>query len=100
MEMIDRKKVTKELEETETMLAQAVDRGGEMAVMRAFKCLNRVKDACALLKNDETQLQYRDDHIAMYQAEIKRLESLLEEQKKEIESLNTALENVSQMGHC
>jgi tRNA(Ile2) C34 agmatinyltransferase TiaS len=87
--MIDREKVTKELEETEIMLTQAVDRGGEMAVMGAFKCLNRVKDSLALLKDDETQLQYRDDHIAMYQAEIKRLEAMLKEHEpKPVEYTN------------
>lgn len=51
--MIDRKKVIKGLEETEGMLTRAVDRGGEMAVMEAFKCLNRVTDALALLKEQE-----------------------------------------------
>ncbi len=40
-----------------------------------------LRDALALLKDDETQLQYRDDHIAMYQAEVKRLEAMLEEQE-------------------
>jgi len=54
--MIDRDKVIKGLEETEIMLTQAVDRGGEMAVMGAFKCLNRVKDALALLKEQEQKL--------------------------------------------
>ena len=51
--MPDREKVIKGLEEAETMLIQAVDRGGEMAVMGAFKCLNRVTDALALLKEQE-----------------------------------------------
>lgn len=45
--MTDHEKVVKGLEETKIMLTQAVDRGGEMA---AFKCLNRVKDAIAMLK--------------------------------------------------
>lgn len=48
--MTDREKVVQGLEETGIMLTQAVDRGGEMAVMGAFKCLNRVTDALALLK--------------------------------------------------
>lgn len=51
--MADREKVIKGLEEAETMLIQAVDRGGEMAVMGAFKCLNRVTDTLALLKEQE-----------------------------------------------
>jgi len=51
--MADREKVVKGLEEAETMLIQAVDRGGEMAVMGAFKCLNRVTDALELLKEQE-----------------------------------------------
>ena len=50
---MDREKVIKGLEETEIMLKQAVDRGGEMAVMGAFKCLNNVTDALALLKEQE-----------------------------------------------
>ena len=49
-DVIDREKVIKGLEEAEIMLIQAVDRGGEMAVMEAFKCLNRVTDALTLLK--------------------------------------------------
>ena len=51
--MPDKEKVIKRLEEAETMLAQAVDRGGEMSVIGAFKCLNRVKDALVLLKEQE-----------------------------------------------
>lgn len=51
--MIDREKVIKGLEEAETRLTQAVDRGGQMSVMGAFKCLNRVTDAIALLKEQE-----------------------------------------------
>ena len=48
--MTDREKIIKWLEETEIMLIQAVDSGGEMSVMGAFKCLNRVTDAIAMLK--------------------------------------------------
>lgn len=44
-------------------------------------CALLVRDAIALLNDCDTQLQYRDDHIAMYQAEIKRLEALLKEQE-------------------
>ncbi len=55
-----REKVVNGLEETEIMLKQAVDHGGEMAVMVAFKCLNHVTDALALLKEPETVL-HRDD---------------------------------------
>lgn len=53
--MPDREKVIKGLEEAETMLIQAVDRGGEMAVMGAFKCYNHVSDARALLKEQEAE---------------------------------------------
>ena len=53
--MSDKEKVIKGLEEAETMLTQAVDRGGEMSVTGAFKCLNRVTDALALLKEQETE---------------------------------------------
>lgn len=38
-------------------------------------------DALALLNDYDTQLQYRDDHIAEYEKEIKRLEGLLKEQE-------------------
>ena len=54
--MPDREKVIEGLEETEIMLIQAVDRGGEMAVMGAFKCLNRVTDALVLLKEQEPRV--------------------------------------------
>lgn len=58
--MIDREKVIKGLEETEIRLKQAVDRGGEMSVMGAFKCLNNVTDAIALLKEQETIVRCMD----------------------------------------
>ena len=51
--MADREKVIKGLECAETMLRQAVDRGGEMSVMVAFRCMNRVSAALALLKVQE-----------------------------------------------
>ena len=57
---MDREKVIKGLEETEIMLKQAVDRGGEMAVMGAFKCLNNVTDALALLKEQEAVVRCKD----------------------------------------
>lgn len=44
-------------------------------------CYQLQDDFHAMLEDDETQLQYRDDHIAMYQAEVKRLEALLKEQE-------------------
>lgn len=45
-----------------------------------IRCVNDLHDDTLELLNDcDTQLQYRDDHIAMYQAEIKRLEALLKE---------------------
>jgi len=51
--MLYREKVIKGLEETEIMLSQAVDRGGGMSVIGAFKCLNSVTDTIALLKEQE-----------------------------------------------
>lgn len=54
--MPDREKVIRGLEETEIMLKQAVDRGGEMAVMGAFKCYNHVSDAIAMLKEQEAKI--------------------------------------------
>ena len=51
--MADREKVIKGLEEAEIMLTQAVDRGGEMSVIGAFYCLNRVTNTLALLKEQE-----------------------------------------------
>ena len=53
--MTDIEKVIKGLEGTEIMLKQAVDRGGEMAVMGAFKCYNHVSDALAMLKEQEAK---------------------------------------------
>lgn len=58
---MDREKVIRGLEEAEIMLTQAVDRGGEMAVMGAFKCLNRVTDALTLLKEHEWHMLTEDD---------------------------------------
>ena len=54
---MDGEKVIKGLEETEIMLKQAVDRGGDMAVMGAFKCLNNVTDAIAMLKEQEAEIR-------------------------------------------
>ena len=54
---MDREKVIKGLENTEIMLKQAVDRGGEMAVMGAFKCYNHVSDALALLKEQKSDVE-------------------------------------------
>lgn len=54
--MTNLEKVIKGLEEAEIILAQAVDRGGEMAVMGAFRCLNRVTDALAMLKAQEPRV--------------------------------------------
>jgi hypothetical protein len=51
--MTDLEKVIKGLEETEIMLSQAVDRGGGMSVIGAFKCLNSVTDTIAMLKEQE-----------------------------------------------
>ena len=50
---MDREKVIKGLEETKIMLDKAVNRGGEMSVMEAYKCFNYVFDALALLKEQE-----------------------------------------------
>ena len=43
-----------------------------------------IEDTIAMLDDCDTQLKYRDDHIAMYQAEINRLEALLKEQEIEL----------------
>lgn len=51
--MIDRENVIKGLEDAQVMLTEAVDRGGEMAVMSAFNCLNNVTRAIALLKEQD-----------------------------------------------
>lgn len=59
--MPDREKVIKGLENTEIMLKQAVDRGGEMAVIGAFKCYNHVSDALALLKEQEPMVMKLED---------------------------------------
>lgn len=61
--MPDREKVIKGLENTEIMLKQAVDRGGEMAVMGAFKCYNHVSDALALLKEQEAVVPITEHHL-------------------------------------
>lgn len=45
-----------------------------------------VADALALLKDYDTQLQYRDDHIAEYEKEIKRLEDLLKAREEIIKN--------------
>lgn len=55
---MDREKVINGLENTEIMLQQAIDRGGEMAVMGAFKCLNSVIDALAMLKEQKSLEPY------------------------------------------
>lgn len=54
---MDNEKIIKRLEEAKLMLTQAVDRGGEMAVMGAFKCLNSVTDALTLLKEQEAIIE-------------------------------------------
>lgn len=55
MTMTDRDRVIKGLEETEIRLTHAVDRGGEMSEIGAFKCLNHVKCALSLLKEQEAK---------------------------------------------
>ena len=51
--MTERENVIKWLEEAETMLTNAVDRGGDMSFFEALKCLRRVTDAIVLLKEQE-----------------------------------------------
>jgi cysteinyl-tRNA synthetase len=46
----------------------------------------------ALMKEYDTQVQYRDDHIAEYEKEIKRLNKLVKEQEAEIRQLRLALD--------
>jgi hypothetical protein len=43
--------------------------------------IDALNDALALLKEYDTQVQYRDDHIAEYEKEIKSLNKLLKEQE-------------------
>lgn len=81
MEMIDREKVIKGLEEAEIMLEQAADRGGEMAVMRAFKCYNHVFDALVLLKKQEKQIKNRDESLEKALEEIKWLRGMMKDQE-------------------
>lgn len=50
------------------------------------------------LKQDIGQLRHED--LWHYEQAIDEIMELLEEQEKEIESLNVALDNISQMGHC
>ena len=57
---MDIKQVMNGLEEAETMLIRAVDRGGEMAVMGAFKCLNRVTEAITMLKEQPEIILCKD----------------------------------------
>ena len=42
---------------------------------------NAIRDALSMLKEYDTQVQYRDDHIAEYEKEIKRLNKLVKEQE-------------------
>jgi hypothetical protein len=49
------------------------------------------------LKQDIGQLRHED--LWHYEQAIDEIMELLEEQEKEIESLNAALDNISQMGH-
>jgi len=84
--MIDREKVIKGLEGIYQCISPVNHSCGDCPYQdNHVECRRRaLSDALALLKDDETQLQYRDDHIAMYQAEIKRLEAMLKEQKPRI----------------
>ena len=50
---MEREKVINWLEDAQVLLAKAVDRGGEMAVMSAFNCHNNVTRAIAFLKEQE-----------------------------------------------
>ena len=61
--MSDMAKVIKWLEETETALKQAVDRGGEMSLMKAYRCECHVGDAIAILKDQEAVEPIMVDHI-------------------------------------
>lgn len=52
------------------------------AISEPEYCMGQmIEDTIALLDECDTQLQYRDDHIALYEAEINRLEALLKEQE-------------------
>lgn len=86
--MLDREKVMKGLGIVSRMLNE-MGRRNEMDI---------VDDALAMLKDDETQFQYRDDHIARYQAEIKRLEALLKEQEADMIALKNAYKELAEKG--
>ena len=49
---------------------------------------NAIRDALSMLKEYDTQVQYRDDHIAEYEKEIKRLNKLLKEQEEKLKFLD------------
>lgn len=57
MKLMDTENVIKWLEEAETMLTNAVDRGGDMSFFEALKCLRRVTDAIVLLKEQEAMVK-------------------------------------------
>lgn len=76
---MDREKVIKGLEEAETMLTQAVNRGGEMAVMGAFKCLNHVSDALAILQEQEDLGTELTNAVELIHKKNERIEKLLKE---------------------
>jgi len=79
--MPDREKVINGLRSIKTYLAsQAIETTDSFAREGFIESQKNIDDALALLKEQETQLQYRDDHIAEYEKEIKRLEKLLKEQ--------------------
>jgi len=66
-----------------------------------------VIDIDSTVENLEKCIRFVSDHTAptfygwpKVEIAMRDALELLKEQKEEIESLNTALENVSQMGHC
>ena len=66
--MPNSEKIIKGLKEAEIMLTKAVDRNGEMSVIVAFYCLNRVTNALAMLKEQEakTPVECVHDHYWYY----------------------------------
>lgn len=103
---MEREKVIKGLEEAEVMLIQAVDRGGEMAVMGAFKCLNRVTDALALLKEQDEWLHKKQHDIDRLCNEISEWKhkfhdkSLKEQESVEPRRINGKRNHFIKCGNC
>lgn len=99
--MPDMEKVIKGLEEAETMLTKAIDRDGEMSVIEAFYCYNRVTNALALLKEQDAiepkTLEHKDGWIEYYCGNCK---TYLFQDNAEIRSIIERPKYCSMCGHA